>query len=158
LLQGGPPINLRPGEETDLDEATGIPRAALAQVEALENLDNVPDAVVSAPLTDIPTPALQVEPTLELPSAKFAFDASGTHLVQIAALRTQAAADAAWSSAVGAHPGLFTGAEKRVQRADLGAKGVFYRLRVGAFAERTNASEFCDALKERGETCIVVSG
>lgn len=158
LLQGGPPIDLRPGEESDLDEATGIPRAALAQVEALGDLNNLPDAVVSTPLGELPDIASPVEPTLEIPSAKFAFDAEGDYLVQIAALRTQAAADAAWGSAVGTHPGLFSGAEKRVQRADLGAKGVFYRLRIGAFVERTEASKFCDALKERGETCIVVSG
>ena len=160
LLQGGPPINLRPGEETDLDEETGIPRAALPQVEALGNLDNVPDAVASEPLGELPepAPAPQAEPTLELPSAKFAFNATGDYLVQVAALRTQAAADAAWGKMTSTHPGFFTGAEKRVQRADLGAKGVFYRLRIGAFAERPDASEFCDALKDRGETCIVVSG
>lgn len=156
LLQGGPPIELRPGEETDLDEATGIPRAALPQVAALADLDNLPDtAPVAASAASV---APKPEPSLTLPSSKFAFNTSGDFLVQIAALRTQEAADAAWGGAVGANPGMFTGAEKRIQRADLGAKGVFYRLRVGAFAQRTEASEFCDALKARGETCIVVSG
>lgn len=149
LLQGGPPINLRPGEETDLDEATGIPRAALPQLAALEDLDAIPAA---APESTAPPPAPEVT------TAQFKFDGSGTHLVQIAALRSQEAANAAWLGAVDKHPGIYAGAEKRVQRADLGAKGVFYRLRVGAFSERADASALCEALKERGETCIVVSG
>jgi len=151
-LQGGPPIDLRPGEETDLDEATGIPRAALPRLAELENLDAIPDP------KPVETAAATPEPTLDLPSSNFTFDGAGEYLVQIAALRSEDAANTAWVSAVGAHPGVFSGAEKRVQRADLGAKGVFYRLRVGAFAARTEASAFCDTLKERGETCIVVSG
>jgi len=51
-----------------------------------------------------------------------------------------------------------TGTEKRVQRADLGARGVFYRLQVGAFDTRDNASAFCNHLKSRGGDCIVVGG
>lgn len=156
ILQGGPPIDLRPGEETDIDEVTGIPRAVLPQVAALENLENVPDAPLESPLNNEQITA--AEPVLELPVASFKFDRSGAFLVQIAALRTQEAADAAWANAVGANPGIYSGAEKRIQRADLGAKGVFYRLRVGAFVARDDASAFCDALKARGETCIVVSG
>lgn len=147
VLQGGPPINLRPGEETDIDEVTGTPKAALSQLAAFENLDDLPDAEIITP-----------EPTLALPSQKFAFESSGEYLVQIAALRTQEAADAAWVGAVGADPGIYNGAEKRIQRADLGAKGVFFRLRVGAFGERPEAVSFCNELKERGKTCIVVSG
>ena len=53
---------------------------------------------------------------------------------------------------------MYFGAEKRVQRADLGAKGVFYRLRVGAFEARADATEFCNALKATDQTCIVVAG
>jgi hypothetical protein len=45
-----------------------------------------------------------------------------------------------------------------IQRADLGSEGVFYRLRVGAFADRSEASAFCDAVKEAGANCIVVNG
>ena len=150
----------RPGEETDLDEVTGIPRAVLPQVEALENLEDVPATTpeASTPTATQAAAKAEAEPSLNLPSAQFKFDASGNHLVQIAALRSQDAANAAWIGAIGAYPNIYAGAEKRVQRADLGAKGVFYRLRVGAFAERTEASAFCSALKERGETCIVVSG
>jgi len=157
VLQGGPPIELRPGEEEDLDTETGVPRAVLSQVEALSDLNNVADApeearpvVESAPLPVIEAPAA---PTSNL----FAFDADGAFLVQIAALRSQDAADSAWLRAVAEFPDVYAGAEKRVQRADLGAKGIFYRLRVGAFETRSKASAFCDELKKRGKTCIVAT-
>jgi hypothetical protein len=68
------------------------------------------------------------------------------------------AAEAAWRKASSARPDIYQGASKQIQRADLGAKGVFYRLRVGTFAERSEASAFCDALKASGENCIVVTG
>ena len=152
VLQGGPPINLRPGEETDLDEATGIPRAALAQVEALADLNSVPDEGQNTAAVPASAPA----PTAA--AQKFAFNASGEYLVQIAALRSQAAADAAWAKTTAKSPEMYFGAEKRVQRADLGAKGVFYRLRVGAFEARADATEFCNALKATDQTCIVVAG
>lgn len=160
VLQGGPPIMLREGEETDLDEDSGIPKAALRQVIEMENREKAAQAQASqAQIQQVAaTATAEAEPTLNLPSSKFTFETSGNYLVQIAALRTQAAADAAWVSAVGAYPAMYNGAQKRVQRADLGAKGVFYRLRVGAFGERPEAVSFCDALKSQGETCIVVNG
>ena len=43
-----------------------------------------------------------------------------------------------------------------IERADLGARGVFYRLRAGAFGSREGASDFCDAYKSTGGDCIVV--
>ena len=160
-VQGGPPIELRPGQEEDIDEVTGNPRAADAQFAELENLNNVPDAEATRPESRPAVGASPLDAPIQEPVASgpsYGFDRSGSFLVQIAALRTQEAADRAWSQTVAEAPELFSGAEKRVQRADLGAKGVFYRLRVGAFAERARASEFCDALKARGKTCIVVSG
>lgn len=161
-VQGGPPIELRPGQEEDIDEVTGNPRAADAQYEQLQNLDDVPDAegaragsrpAVASSVLDAP-----IQEPVRPAASRFAFNSSGNYLVQIAALRSQEGADTAWTQTIADEPDMFRGAEKRVQRADLGAKGVFYRLRVGAFAERAQASEFCDALKARGKTCIVVSG
>ena len=106
-----------------------------------------------------PAPALSVAPSpssVPTPLARFDFSADGQYLVQISALRSEDAAERAWQEATRKSPDLFLGADKRIQRADLGAKGVFYRLRVGAFAERAAASEFCSALKSAKHQCIVV--
>ena len=39
--------------------------------------------------------------------------------------------------------------------ADLGAKGIYYRLKAGAFATRDGADELCKDIKALGGTCIV---
>ena len=77
-------------------------------------------------------------------------------LVQISAVRSEDAANEAWSRLTQRHPELFAGARKSVERADLGARGVFYRLRAGSFETREAASRFCDAYKQAGGDCIIV--
>ena len=92
------------------------------------------------------------------PRALFAFTAGGKYLVQIAALKSEEGAETAWKRVTSSAPELYHGASKVIQRADLGADGVIYRLRVGAFADRSEASAFCEAIKEAGANCIVVNG
>ena len=46
-------------------------------------------------------------------------------------------------------------ADVDIQRADLGAKGIYYRARVGPFPTRSEAIEVCEKLKAAGSTCIV---
>ncbi|MEQ8301705.1 MAG: SPOR domain-containing protein [Hyphomonas sp.] len=167
FLQGGPPIELRPGVESgaadDIDPENGMPNVVADQVRALANLDERPendpeDAVDVVSVNPVPMP---MAPKTMVPGqsvSEFDFSTGGAFLVQIAAFRSEEAAEAAWRKASGARPDIYRGAEKHIQRADLGAKGVFYRLRVGAFAERSEATDFCTALKAAGENCIVVTG
>lgn len=160
LLQGGPPIELRPGmEEDDTDPENGMPNSVAAEVEALADLSTPDSGVDIASLDPVALP----EPRAPAPASRevvpqFAFTESGPYLVQVAAFRTQDAAEAEWRKSAAEHPELYRGAGKRIQRADLGAKGVFYRLRIGAFAEKSEAAAFCDALKATGDNCIVVTG
>ena len=44
-----------------------------------------------------------------------------------------------------------------IQKVDLGAKGVWYRLRVGPFADRAVAMTTCAKLKAHGASCIMVT-
>lgn len=85
------------------------------------------------------------------------FTAGGAFQVQLSALRSEEAARSAWTMIQSSAPDLFTGASLDIQRADLGAKGVFYRLRVGAFADRATANGFCDEVKAAGKDCMVVA-
>ncbi len=105
--------------------------------------------------TLLPEP-LPATPATSHVTPRFNFDPTGLYLVQVAALRDPNGAELTWNRMVARNPGLFAGAEKRVQQADLGARGTFYRLRVGAFADRDEATSFCEALKSTGNDCIVV--
>jgi len=168
VLQGGPPIDLRPGLEGDSGDETGSagPAPDATQVEALADLDTAPAPVperemklaAATPAQSSTITATRKENPQPTRQSLFAFDERGAFLVQIAALRSEASAEALWSDVTKAAPDTFYGAKKSIQRADLGAKGVFYRLRAGRFSTRDDAGSFCDALKADGRQCIVVAG
>ncbi|MEL6661359.1 MAG: SPOR domain-containing protein [Pseudomonadota bacterium] len=148
------------GSEGDYNAQTGLsaPRRT-AQSEGRQQiavLDEATQALAAAQDTTFDVPVVAVAPDQNAMSAMFEFAPSGAYLVQVAALRDEARAESTWEYLSGSYPRIFAGAEKRIQRADLGARGVFYRLRVGAFDSRTAASEFCEALKSTGNDCIIV--
>jgi hypothetical protein len=159
MLQGGPPIDLRPtDDEVDgSDPDNGMPNSVADEVAELADLSRPDRGIDSEAPAPMPAPRAPLPPPREV-SPQFAFSEGGQYLVQVAAFRTQDAAEAAWRKSASEHPNLYRGAGKRIQRADLGAKGVFYRLRVGGFSQKTEADAFCDALKAEGDNCIVVTG
>ena len=85
------------------------------------------------------------------------FSEVGAYQVQLSALRSEDAARSAWTRLQNTAPDLFSGANLDIQRADLGARGVFYRLRVGSFANRDAAKGFCADVKAAGKDCMVVA-
>lgn len=165
VLTGGPPVELRPVSPATpaADETPRNPIVAeqAATLEALSG-QNQPTAgtqVASLTPTRLPAPGYVAEVATSLPTAPlpmFAFNTSGDFMVQIAAFRSEDSANRAWNTATRTMPAIYAGAEKHVQRADLGARGIFYRLRVGSFSQRGDATSFCNALKAKQQQCIVV--
>lgn len=170
----GQPLDLRPGQGPAADDARRPTSSQAIEDEerALAELggrseptaEDVPRmAALNPDMSGLPPARSDAEPAPQrtqepamAPAPQFRFDGAGSYLVQIAAFRDEATAERAWRSAVSRKPALYGGASKYVQRADLGARGVFYRLRVGAFSDRQAAGDFCEALKAAGEDCIVV--
>lgn len=85
------------------------------------------------------------------------FVADGPFLAQLAALQSEAGASSAWARFSSRAPGLFASARLDVERADLGQRGIYYRVRAGYFADRPNATRFCERIRQMGQDCIVVS-
>ncbi len=78
--------------------------------------------------------------------------------VQLGAFRDEAMARQAWNDLpTDAKPALGSAAPA-IQRADLGAKGIFYRLQAGAFSEIADAKSVCKQLERRKIACFVVDG
>ncbi len=153
-LNGGPDLVDNSTDTVILDQARKLEalRGGADSHQGTEVAAIEPMAPVTPDVAPLPKP-----PAEEIRSApRFAFDGGGDYLVQISALRSQDAAERAWREATRKSPDLFEGSQKRIQRADLGSKGVFYRLRVGAFTDRADATEFCNALKSAKHQCIVV--
>ncbi|MEK7246000.1 MAG: SPOR domain-containing protein, partial [Pseudomonadota bacterium] len=93
-----------------------------------------------------PTPAKTESP---------AEPASG-YLIQIGAVREPEGAEAEWNRLLRLHAETLRGLKLFVARADLGDKGVFWRLRAGPFADEAAAKNRCAELARRKAGCLVV--
>jgi outer membrane biosynthesis protein TonB len=81
---------------------------------------------------------------------------SGAAVLQLGAFESQELANGAWAS-FRARYNVLTQLSPDVQRADLGAKGIVYRLRAGPFADRAAATDACVQLKAAGAPCFVAA-
>ena len=78
------------------------------------------------------------------------------YLVQVTSRSSQTSALAAFADMQQKYPSLIGAYEPDIQRADLGAKGVWYRLRVGPVASKSAAAQLCENLKSAGHPgCFV---
>ena len=141
-----------------IDDAAGdrIAKLAAADQEALGEQpapSKKPDASTTRPAT-APTPAAVQTQTPVVP-APTGGALSGSHLVQIGAFGSQTEADQSWARLQKKLGEYLSAKSPDVERADLGAKGVYYRLRVGPFASYDDAMDYCQGLKSRGQDCLV---
>ncbi len=81
--------------------------------------------------------------------------APGPYQVQLGAYRDEETAKVAWRNLVTRSQGRLSGIEHRVVRADLGERGIFYRLRAGGYAEESVAHRLCARLSTVGIECVV---
>jgi cell division protein FtsN len=78
----------------------------------------------------------------------------GAFVVQILALKDEAAARKSWAQLVKRHPKVLAGHALDVEKADLGAKGTWYRVRAAGYASRAAAAAACSQLKAAGQDCM----
>jgi hypothetical protein len=81
---------------------------------------------------------------------------AGGMMVQVSSQRSQDAAQATFRDLQARYPSILGGYGINVQRADLGDRGIYYRVRVGPFAS-TNAQSLCTELKNAGGDCILAA-
>ena len=75
--------------------------------------------------------------------------------MQVTSQRSEAEAEAAYRALQAKYPQELGGHRPLVRRADLGAKGTYYRAMVGPFGSSEQATELCSKLKAAGGSCIV---
>jgi len=81
---------------------------------------------------------------------------SKSYQVQLAAVRSTATAQSEWKRMQRRFPGELGKLSLNVVRADLGKKGIFYRLRAGPVANASAAKAICSALKAKKSGCLIV--
>ncbi|MEO0393796.1 MAG: SPOR domain-containing protein [Pseudomonadota bacterium] len=74
--------------------------------------------------------------------------------VQLASVGSQEAAMGEWRRFQRANSDLLGNLNLKIQRADLGARGTFYRVQAGVL-DRNGADRVCQALKSRGTDCLI---
>lgn len=80
--------------------------------------------------------------------------AAGQWTVQLMSSPNQKAVQSSWSNLSKKHTFLAS-LPHEIEAADLGAKGTYYRLYAGAFADRAGADNLCGQIKNAGGSCIV---
>lgn len=91
-----------------------------------------------------------VSPAEEAPAPR-----GGGYAVQVSSQRSESEAQAAYRSLQARYPSQLGGRHAVFRRADLGAKGVYYRALVGPFASGEQAVSLCRSLKAAGGSCII---
>jgi cell division protein FtsN len=134
------------GPETDTAESTK---------PASEPEDKTDTAAASAPRPERAAPrpketrVASAEPA-STASTQPQTASANPYFVQLAARRDQTSALAAFADLQQKYPSILNGLAPTIKKADLGDKGVWYRLWVGPMNTRGNAEDVCGKLKGAG--------
>lgn len=133
-----------PAEEKKVKIASAAPVEEVIAVEA------VPEEVAAgAPAAAAPAEQPVEDAAAEAPAAKIA-----GWSVQLASADTEGGAWSTWKKMKARNKAL-ADKDPVVVKADLGAKGVFYRVRLVGFDSQGDASAACSRLKSRGVRCFI---
>jgi hypothetical protein len=115
------------------------------------NLANQPASTQHAALPPSSPPAQAPAPAVAVNTPPPA----GSYVVQVAAQKTEADAQASWQALQQKYGSVLGSQQATIRRVDLGERGVFYRAQVGPFSSRAQASEVCQSLKAAGGECVI---
>ena len=168
-------IKIRPGQQasTNSPDAAAAPEARPARPRAPAPRpvrEAAPRQTPGGPLSIVPTqetrapaPAptrmAMARPTAPMAlgsrSPEMAPAAGGGYAVQVTSQRSEAEAQSAFRTLQAKYPRQLGGHRAIFRRADLGAKGVYYRALVGPFASSEQAASLCSSLKAAGGNCLI---
>lgn len=154
---------LLPPPETVLQPPKAKPVPLKAPAPIVEAVPAPKPAPAPAPKVEVapaPKPVAKVAPKPVAPPpapapSKVSSPVGQGYMVQLSAVRTEQAALSEWSRLAKKHPDVLGGLKPVIQRADLGDKGIFYRVRGGWLVSRSEAKAVCNELKKRNVGCII---
>lgn len=113
----------------------------------VETAETQPTAVIAqATPPPVPEPAPAPAETI-----------SGGALLQVGAYPSEVLALEAWENFQTQFSTLAAGLTPDIQRADLGESGVWYRVRIGPYADEAAASAACESITASGGSCFVAA-
>ncbi|MGI8724012.1 MAG: SPOR domain-containing protein [Methyloceanibacter sp.] len=126
--------------------AAPTPAPATAESPAAAPAAPAPQQVAAVPTPPKPAAAAATAPAK--PSK---------YVVQVGSKKNQTEALATFADMQQKYPTLLASYRPMVQKADLGSKGVWYRLRIGPIDDKGEATKVCTQLKSQGTDCLVMS-
>jgi tetratricopeptide (TPR) repeat protein len=108
-----------------------------------------PEAADTASSEEAPPEESQLEEAEVVPSVPLS-----AWSVQVASATSEDAAWSTWKKMQSRH-GVLKSKKPVVVRADLGAKGIYYRVRLGGFDDQKAAAKECSKLKSSGVSCYI---
>lgn len=166
-----PAERLMPGPEQPLPRpVTAPPPPPAIAVPAAPDVAPPPNAVPVTPPprasvppggAAAPTPAPAPHPPAQIAQAPRVVSpappgpATGIR-IQLASVRSEADAQREWDRMRRQHSDVLGGLTPAFPSADLGERGVFWRVQAGGFADLAAAQEACASLRGRGLGCNVV--
>ncbi|MDQ0327062.1 cell division protein FtsN [Rhodopseudomonas julia] len=115
-----------------------------------------PSAAQTAPQPTASAAALTASaPASNASEPQVASTAPAGWAVQVSSQRSEEQARSSYSNLQRRFPSLLGGQEAMILQADLGDKGIYYRVRVGPMASREAAISLCENLQSAGGSCFV---
>jgi hypothetical protein len=142
------PAGLRPSTSVEGAPVGSAPQAAAPAVPPVASVE-VPTAPVQAA-----KPVEEAAPA-EKPVAAAKPSSKGAYVVQLFALKDEAAARSSWTKLMKKHGDVLSGHALDIEKADLGDKGTWYRVRAAGFTTKAAANSACAKLKASGQDCMV---
>jgi cell division septation protein DedD len=153
-----PDGSLMESEAAPAAEAPATPEAQ-PQATAAMPAPVAPQQATPAQSPPAPEPKPEAKPAQQTAAvAPQAAAAPTKYVVQVASKKNQTEALASFADMQQKYPSLLGSYKPIVQKADLGTKGVWYRLRLGPISDKTSASKLCTQLKQQGlPDCLVMA-
>jgi hypothetical protein len=155
-------VTIRPDQAGTADARNTVHGAAPARPSAPDGnapLALVPgggDAAASTPPRSRRSPSPTAVASAATASTAQSETASAAgYAVQISSQHSETEAQSSFQALRAKYPDVLGKREPIIRRADLGAKGIYYRALVGPFASADEAAAMCSSLKAAGGNCIV---
>jgi len=136
-----------------IDETIVVETAPVTQPREAATITPQPPATPEPVAVEPAEPvaaAVVAEENIAAPMAE-----SGQYLIQLLSVRSESAARSAWTRLQSLHGALLEDQTLNLETADLGERGTYYRVRFGAYDERSAANAVCKSLKDAGQDCLV---
>ena len=131
-------------------------RAELQPLPALRPHITVVAPKAAGQIAAAPARSAQLATAAAAPAIHPATPAVATPLVQLAALESEDAANAEWQRLSRKYPDLLGGRRPTITRIEHAGK-TYWRVRTGGFSDLTQASVFCERVKQKGGGCSIAA-